>query len=169
MEIGDGFNQVSGREIGQQLLETAIGLPSVVDLVVVLGKFVGLSVFDEVVSAPIFTQVRLVDIVSRRCWDGGEGLPLRITPGLDNFLAQMGGDDEDILGQAMGVFEDVMIDALEDVAASGPVRILELKGVGVVDVAVADGLGGEEVAYEFELVKDVIYIRKHLFLHDDTY
>lgn len=145
VEVGDGLHQRRRRIVGQGLLEVRDGAARQLDVAETLHRLVGLGPFHEEVDAPgVAVGVHVVGLPLKR-GNQVQRLAVGIAPGGLDAAAQEGGDPGHVGHQALGVAEDVVVDALHDVAA----RIGD-HPEGVVDVPAAIGLGTLEGALEAE-------------------
>ena len=149
VKIGDGVVQARRGQVGKQLLEAPEGLRRLERLLGRLDGVVGARVLDEAIGAPGFSLRIHVPVapVARR---NQRERAARAVGLAGHLRGKMRRDALDVLHQRGGIVEDVVIDALQDVAR-GRAAAWQVTQVGVVDVAVAVGRESEELAAELEL------------------
>ena len=151
VKIGNGIVQTRRGQIGEHLLELAEGLGSLKRLIRRTDRVVAAGALDEFIGAPIIPFGVGVPCTAVARGDESEHAAVSIRLAVD-LRAEMGGDALDIFHDRDGVFEDVMVDALDDVArcfAGGA----KDGAIGIVDVPAAVGCGRRELAGNFKVAR----------------
>ena len=150
VEIGDRLVQPRAAEIGSQLLETPEGLGRLEGLFVGLDLIVAARAFDEWIDTPIISQGIDGEWPPIDGLDAGQGpaVCFRMIPG-EQASERVTGDPLDVLHQRGRGFEDIGIDALEDVAQPRA-GLVEAGAIGVIDVSGAVRNSALEVGAQVE-------------------
>ena len=156
VEVGDGVVEAGRGEVSELMLEEAEGFGGLIGLGGGFDDVEGVSVLDEGVGAPVVAEVVGVQGSGVACGDEGEGAAVGVGVGweiVSEFGGEVNGDTLDVLHERGGVAEDVVVDALEEVAGGDGV-VVEGDAVGVVDVAAAGWVGRDEGAGDVEGMGD---------------
>ena len=147
------------RKIRKLVLKQTEGLCAVKSL---LGRFhhiVAVGPFDEIKSPPVVPLRIAVKALTVMCRNQIERIPeSRIF-----FTAQMLCNPRDVFHHQLRLFEDVMIDPLEQVRHLRSVITGHLHAIGVVDMPAAEWLGACKAAIHIEGLN---YFAKLIFRHD---
>ena len=91
---------------------------------------------DEIVASPAFavlcSEIGLVVL----CEEHPEAFALRVAAALDNYVAQVSSDSNDILHQLVWILENIRIYQLNKVACAAAVSVFEIENESVVYMTV---------------------------------
>ena len=147
----NSFDEAATGEIHEQALEFAESLARLKSLRWGFDRFKSPHAFDKDESPPILAVIGFVKrpaIVSRH--DRERAARESVCAFICQFPAQMGGHPQQIFHHSSRVFEDVVIDALMDVAHLGAALIVG-SGVGFVDMSYFAWLRMQDFSVDLEL------------------
>ena len=150
VEIGDGLVEPGSRYVGEEVLELAERPGRLEGLRRSLDDVVSAGPLDEDIHSPVVPVGVLVQDLAVEGLHDFEGAARRRPPP-SQFQPLMGGDAVDVVHERGRVFEDVMVDPLENVAYIGSALVVG-HGESVVDVSGAIRCAFDEVADDSELL-----------------
>ena len=137
MEAGDGDVEVLGGEVVEQGDEASEGTAGEFQILGRARCLQGDGVLDKVVAAPVLSVLVDEPVGAPGGRNDGQRLAAGITAVCTGLLTKPGGDGDDVLHQALRLVEDMLVDALQDVAAQRTVSEAAADEHGIVDVAFA--------------------------------
>ena len=136
MEVRDSLVQGIARIVREQALEGAESLCGVIECFRVFDGLAGVRVGDEVVASPAFAVVRSEVGLALFCKEHVETFALRVAAALDNDIAKICGDSDDVLHKLVRILENIRVYQLNKIVYIAAVGIFEVNDKSVVYVAV---------------------------------
>lgn len=91
---------------------------------------------DEVIASPAFAVDRSEVGLALLCEEHPEAFALRVAAALDNYVAQVSRDSDDILHQLVGILKNICVYQLNKVACAAAVSVFEIENKSVVYMTV---------------------------------
>ena len=136
VEVRDSLVQGVARIVREQALEGAESFCGVIECFRVVNGLAGVRVGDEVIASPTFAVVRSEVGLALFCEEHVETFALRVAAALDNDVAKICGDSDDVLHKLVRILENICVYQLNKVAYIAAVGIFEVNDKSVVYVAV---------------------------------
>ena len=136
VEVRYGLVERAAWIVREQALESAESLCGVEECFRVVNGLAGVRAGDEIVASPAFAVLCSEIGLAVLCEEHPEAFALRVAAALDNYVAQVSRDSDDILHQLVWILENIRIYQLNKVACAAAVSVFEIENKSVVYMTV---------------------------------